>query len=667
MEEQLSRAKTAAEAATRVKANFLAAMSHEIRTPMNGVLGMVDLLRQTEVTEEQRGMLQVISESGQSLLTIINDILDLSKIEAGRMEIERIPAALADIVEGSARTVSPNARRKGLRLITFIDPDLPSFVEGDPVRLRQILINLIGNAIKFTDSGSVVVRAERTGSEGGSVNVRFRVIDQGIGISPEGRARLFQAFSQAESSTTRKYGGTGLGLSICQRLVAMMNGEIGVESELGKGSEFWVRLSFPVVRRETEGEKVRDLAGVRVLMLVDNPEEAEICRRYLEFWNAAVTIHRRVDDVAALWKEAAAKQRPHHVLVHGPWSSLDRNTGLRESLRAQGCEGLKFVVLFKGRRSSARLAAPDTVCVDVDPLRRSTFLSAVAIAMGRASPEVHHEEAHEDLRAAGGPPTVGEAARQGRLILVAEDNETNRDVIRRQLNLLGFACELANDGKDALQAWRSGRHAVLLTDCHMPRMDGFELTDAIRREERGGGRRTPIVAITANALQGEADRCLAAGMDDYLSKPIDLKLLRQSLVRWLPAQDEGKAGIAPGAAVAATRAPRGNGGAIDESALRSVFGDDPAVFKEILDGFVGPSRRIVAEIKGGCSRRSAGEVKAAAHKLKSSARSIGAYALADLCTELEAAGGEGDWGKIDDRASNLDTLMREVEEYIAGL
>ncbi|MBT7953363.1 MAG: response regulator, partial [Gammaproteobacteria bacterium] len=635
----------------------------------NGVIGMVDLLRQTEMNKEQTQMLQTISDSGQSLLTIINDILDFSKIEAGKLDIESVPMSITEVVEGSAQTMATNADRKGVRLVTYIDPCLPQFVSGDSVRIRQVLINLGGNAVKFTEEGNVVIKVEEiTGDNTEQLLIRFSVIDNGIGISELAQEKLFEAFSQAETSTTRKYGGTGLGLSICQRLTDMMGGEIAVESKLGEGSRFSVTIPFQKCDKVLEHSNVSDLKGLNILIVVDDATEQSILQSYLEYWHADTASIDDINNCLDTCRTAAEAGNPFDIVVLGPQWPREVQFPLRDqAAKDKNIKNSRFVSLLTGKRRMARLDSPESVCIDVNPLRRAAFLSAVAIAAGRASPEVHYEEEVEDLKAAGKAPTVDVAKQLGTLILVAEDNPTNRDVVGRQLNLLGYACEMADDGKLALEAWRQGEYAILLTDCHMPNMDGFELTGAIRKDEEGSDKRVPIVAITANALQGEAERCLAAGMDDYMSKPIDMKELREKLRRWMPKPIQDIDPITGEILLNTAAIAEADDSPIDESALKSMFGDDQETFREILVEFVKPSRDIIIEIKDGWEARSAEAVQQAAHKLKSSARSIGANDLADLCQALETAGKKTEWETIDSETPKIDSLMNEVAEYINAL
>jgi PAS domain S-box-containing protein len=641
-EREIVEAKEVAEEATKAKATFLATMSHEIRTPMNGVIGMADLMAQTELGGDQRQMLNTIRDSGNSLLTIINDILDFSKIEAGKLEIEAIAMSLADVVEGAAATLGVNAAKKGLRLVTHVDPRLPPFVLGDSVRMRQIMFNLIGNAIKFTEAGEVVARADLV--ENGGLAVRFSIIDQGIGISQEGQGKLFQAFSQAEASTTRKFGGTGLGLTICQRLAELMGGEIGVDSALGEGSTFHVTLPFAVAEEGRGEAREFDLSGLAVQVISSSDAERGACEATLAAAGATLT-----GDVSA------------DVVVLAEAGDAQAALALAE----QAFDSGQRLVLARIRTAeTGPLDALDNVTfVDANPIRGAGLLRAVAVAAGRASPEIDYAAEIEALpkRAA---PTPEEALARGELILLAEDNVTNQDVIRRQLAVLGYACEIADDGALALDAWRAKPYALLLTDCHMPNMDGFELTAAIRGDEVDSTARARIVAITANALEGEAERCIAAGMDDYLSKPVALPALKATLEKWMPAGSGGGGGVAPEPISVPTEA---SDAVVDPAFLRDSFGDDGSLIAEILGDYVQPALDIVAEIDAAYAAHSATSVGAAAHKLKSASRSIGANALADLCERLEAAGKADDWDAIEADYADLAPSMAEVKAHIDGL
>ncbi len=647
-EAQLQQARAEAEAASRAKSAFLATMSHEIRTPMNGVLGVAEVLARTRLAEHQADMVQIIRDSAGVLLNLIDDILDFSKIEAGRLELEQAPLSIRDLAEGICTSLLPVAAAKGVDLDLFVSPDIPECVMSDDVRLRQVLYNLLGNAIKFSggqpgQGGRVRLRAEV--AQVTPLQIVFRIIDNGIGITPEALGKLFTTFTQAEASTTRRFGGTGLGLAICKRLVELAQGEISVDSAPGVGSTFTVVLPFKLAV-EQPLPTLPDLTGLDCIVVENqNRAAADLCA-YLAPQGASVRIAADLADAARLATGVAAPV----VVVHDARDRQATERTLQDVFA--GASNVRHLLLTRGSRRQARIDAPDVVSLDADALLRRSFLRAVAVAASRASPEIWQDQACHQLATEFAPPSIAEARIQGRLILVAEDDAINQKVILRQLGLLGYAAEIAGNGSEALRLWRNSKYALLLTDLHMPELDGYGLAKAIRAEEPQG-QRLPILALTADALRGKSRRASAAGMDDYLTKPVPLDVLQQALEKWMPP--------AGAAAPAATLPVSDNAVAdmvvVDVSVLIKLVGADDDAVRELLIDYLKAARQQAAELRQALEAGNIGLVGFLGHKLKSSSRSVGALALGDICAELENAG----------NAADKDTVLETMPKFEAAL
>jgi len=677
LEAELAEILDLAEDASRAKTEFLATMSHEIRTPLNGILPILEMLHDTKLDQEQLKMVRTAQSSSRHLLRIINDILDFAKVESGKLQLETIEIDVRELVASVLELMRGSAHNHNLKLSSSIADDVPQVVRGDPIRLRQILINLVSNAIKFTEEGGIRVEVSSGPASQREIELLFAVADTGIGMAPETADRLFQSFTQADASTTRKHGGTGLGLVICKRLVELMGGRIGVRSTLGQGSTFWFLV--PLRRSVMEVPSARrSLNGVRILTLIPAEETAAKVAQNLKSWGVVEQACSDPDD--ALGKlRAAATPGPSWgyqlALIDGTGIEARLPVLLAEIRAEASLQGVNVVVAVRSETLARKLKRDFGVLVlsgglGPEPLRRMLYRVFDVESRHFGSADVRTEEIYDDLNVSVADVALDDALGEvddgefsGRVLLV-EDNPVNLSVVKKALSRFGLHCETASDGQQAVALFERQRFDMIFMDCQMPVMDGYAATRRIRRLETAqGGVSTPIVAMTANAMAGDREKCITAGMDDYLAKPVSLEALRRCVSNWLGAT----AGVPrPSAADKPPATQRPLPPALDAKVLgelRRIMQDD---YLSLLQTYLRNAPQLIAQARAAITQGDVAGMVIPLHSLKSSSANVGALHLSNLAREAEKqaraadlAAAEAAFRDVDNAFDRAEAALRE--------
>jgi two-component system sensor histidine kinase/response regulator len=672
---ELAQARDAALESVRLKAGFLANMSHEIRTPMNGIIGMIELLLNTALTGKQREFADAISSSADTLLSILNDILDFSKIEAGKLEFETVDFNLYSTVEGTSEILAARAEAKGIELASLVFSDVPTRLRGDPGRLRQVLTNLVGNAVKFTERGEVVVRVTKERETATHVVIRFTVSDTGIGIPVERHRHLFDAFTQVDSSTTRKYGGTGLGLAISRQLVELMGGQIGFESAPGVGSSFWFTAQFEKQRAQTApASPVRaDFDGVRVLIVDDNETNRTILHHQVTSWGMRSGSAGSGHEALALLRQAAATGDNYDLAILDMQMPEMDGLMLARVIKSDPLiADIKLVMLTSlSQRTDADLMRESGVVAWLTkPVKQSQLFDCLVATMnadhapaperltGQHSGEQSEPRLSEQLRPAS------QVAHQSIRILLAEDKLINQKVALNQLQNLGYTADVASNGREAIEALEKKSYDLVLMDCQMPEVDGYEATAEIRRRE-GASRHTIIVAMTAHAMEGDREKCLAVGMDGYISKPVKSEALDAVLKRWGASLERKPE------AVDATATARPSVEDVMDANVLARFrrlerdGRSGSV-RELIELFISDASPLLDGLRAAAAEDNTPVLQEAAHGLKGCCAVLGIRRMAALCEELEEQGSGMTTLQVIAIVSQLEREFERIQHALEG-